>query len=116
MGLAADPGVAKLSVSDYAQLGSLAEYLHLAVPDVRVTRSPGHSERGEQGALDVLVIAADSTVLAAVIKVLPEFLRSRKPGVTVTATVEKKRRKLTVTVTAKDAEDARQVVEKFLDE
>jgi hypothetical protein len=113
MGLA-DPGVAELSVSDHAQLGSLAEYLHLAVPDVRVTRSVGRAGRGEQGALDVLMIAADSSVLVAVVKVLPEFLRSRKRGVTVTVTVKGKTRQLTVT--AEDAGDVRPVIEKFFDE
>lgn len=110
----AEPGVAELSVSDYAQLGSLAEYLFLAVPGVQVTRSAGRAERGEQGALDVLMIAADSSVLVAVVKVLPEFLRSRKPGLSVTVTVKGKRRQLTVT--AKDPGDVRQVIEKFFDE
>jgi Effector Associated Constant Component 1 len=111
----ADSGMAELSVSDHAQLGSLAEYLHLAVPDVQAARSTGHAGRGEQGALDVLMIAADSSVLVAVIEVLPKFLQSRKkPGLTVTVTVEKKRRQLTVT--AEDPEDVRQLVDKFLDE
>lgn len=55
--------VAELSVSDYGQIGPLAEYLHLALPDVCVTRSAGRAGRGEQGTLDVLMIAADSTVL-----------------------------------------------------
>jgi hypothetical protein len=110
----ADPGAAELSVSDYAQLGSLADYLHLALPDVQVTRNPGLPGRSEQGALDVLMIAADSSVLVAVVQVLPQFLRSRKPSVTVTVTVKGKRKQLTVT--AKDARDAAVVVREFLDE
>jgi len=110
----ADTGVAELSVSDYAQLGSLTQYLHLAVPDIRVTRSAGNAGRGEQGALDVLMIAADSSVLVTVVKLLPEFLRSRKPGLTVTVTVKGKSRKLTVT--AEDPGDARQAIEKFFNE
>lgn len=110
----ADPGVAELSVSDYAQLGSLAEYLHLAMPGVRMTRTAGRAGRGEQGALDVLMIAADSSVLVAVVKVLPEFLRSRKPGVTITVTVKGKQKQLTVT--ADDARDVQPVIEKFFDE
>jgi hypothetical protein len=109
-----DPDVAELSLSDYAQLTSLAEYLHLAVPAVRVTRCAGHADPGEQGALDVLTIMADSSVLVAVVRALPEFLRSRKPGVTVTVAVKGKRKQLTVT--AKDIEDVRSVIEKFLDE
>jgi hypothetical protein len=113
MGLA-DPGGAELSVSDYAQLGPLAEYLHLAVPGVRVTRNAGRAGAGEQGALDVLMIAADSSVLVAVVKALPEFLRSRKPGVTVTVTVKGNRRQLTVT--AEDPGDVRPVIDKFFNE
>jgi hypothetical protein len=72
------PGVAELSVSDYAQLGSLVDYLRLAMPGVRVTRTPGHPVGGEQGALDVLTIAADSSVLVAAVQALPGFLRSRR--------------------------------------
>jgi tRNA threonylcarbamoyladenosine modification (KEOPS) complex Pcc1 subunit len=108
------PGLTELSVSDHGQLGSLAEYLRLAVPGVRVTQSPGRARPGEQGALDVLMIAADSSVLVAVVKVLPEFLRSRKSGVSVTVTVRGKQRQLTVT--AEDAGDLRPVIEKFFDE
>jgi Effector Associated Constant Component 1 len=60
------------------------------------------------------MIAADSSVLVAVVKVVPEFLRSRKPGVSVTVTVRRKHRQLTVT--ADDTENMRQVIEKFFDE
>jgi hypothetical protein len=110
----AGPDMAELSVSDYAQLGSLAEYLQLAVPTVQVIRSAGRAGPGEQGTLDVLMIAADSSVLVAVIKVLPEFLRSRKPGVTVTVSVKGKSRQLIVR--AEDPGDVRSVIEKFFDE
>jgi hypothetical protein len=103
--------VAELSVSDYAQLSSLADYLRLAVPGMHVTRNPGRPGRGEQGALDVLMIAADSSVLVAAIKVLPEFLRSRKPGVTVTVAVQGKR----LTVTADNADEVIPVIDRFLD-
>ena len=77
----ADPCTAELSVSDYAQLGSLAEYLHLALPDVRVTRAPGRPGQREQGALDMLTVAADSSVLVAAIKMLPNSCgRVRRPS------------------------------------
>ena len=56
------------------------------------------------------MIAADSSVLVAVVKVLPEFLRSRKPGVSVTVTVERKK----LTVTAENARNS-PVIERFLD-
>ncbi|HLK01879.1 MAG TPA: hypothetical protein VKU39_18510 [Streptosporangiaceae bacterium] len=110
-----DAGSAELSVSDYAQLGSLREYLRLVAPTVDVTRSAGRAGPGEQGALDVLMVAADSSVLIAVVKVLPEFLRSRKPGSTVTVTIKGKRKQLRVTG-ADNAEDAQRVIEKFFDD
>lgn len=108
------PGSAELSVSDHAQLRSLAEYLELAVPGIEVTRSGGRAGRGEQGALDVLMLVADSSVLVAAIKVLPEFLRSRKSGVSVTVTITGKRKQLTVT--AEDTGHLQRVIEKFFDE
>jgi ethanolamine utilization microcompartment shell protein EutL len=103
---------AELSVSDYSQLSSLASYLSLALPAVRVTRSPGLAGPGEQGALDVLMLAADSSVLVAVVNVLPAFLRSRKAGLSVTVTVKGKK----LTVTADNAEEVRAVLEVFLDD
>ena len=75
---------AELSISDYSQLGSFVDYLRLAVPEVRVKTSPGSPGPGEQGALDVLTVVADSSVLVAVVNALPMFLRSRKAGVSVT--------------------------------
>jgi hypothetical protein len=104
----------ELSVSDYSQLGSLADYLRLAVPGAQVTRNPGRPGPGEQGALDALMIAADSSVLVAAVNVLPQFLRSRKAGlsVTMTATVKGKRRELTVT--ADNAQELLPVIDRFL--
>ncbi len=101
----------ELSLSDYGQLGSLEEYLRLTAPGVVVTRVPGRPGHGEQGALDVLTALADSTVLVALVKVLPEFLRSRKPGMSVDMKLPGKR----LTVTADNAEDVLPVIDKFLD-
>jgi len=102
--------VAELSISDYSQLGPLADYLRLAAPGARVTRSLGRSGHGEQGALDVLMIAADSSVLVAAVKVLPEFLRSRRKGMSVTVTMKGKK----LTVTADNAAEIIPVVDRFL--
>jgi hypothetical protein len=106
-----DPGAAELSVSDYSQLGSLADYLQLVVPGLRVARGAGRPGPGEQGALDVLNIVADSSVLVAAVKVLPEFLRSRKKGVSVTVALKGKR----LTVTADNSEEVMPVIDRFLD-
>ncbi len=54
------PGLAELSVSDHGQLGSLAKYLRLAVPGVRHAEC-GQCRGSEQGALDVLMIVADTS-------------------------------------------------------
>jgi hypothetical protein len=108
----AHPRTAELSVSDYAQIGSLADYLRLSEPDIRVTRGAGRLGPGELGALDVLTIAADSTVLVAVINALPEFLRSRKKkGLSVTVKVKDKK----LTVTADNAKEVIEIVDHFLD-
>jgi hypothetical protein len=101
----------ELSLSDYGQLGSLVDYVRLAAPEVVVTRVPGRPGSGEQGALDVLNVLADSTVLIALVKVLPEFLRSRKPGLSVDMQLPGKR----LTVTADNAGDVMPVIDKFLD-
>jgi hypothetical protein len=103
---------AELSVSDYSQLDSLADYVRLAVPEVQMTRSSGRPGGGELGALDVLTMAADSTVLVAVVNALPAFLRSRKPSLSITVTA--KGRKLTVT--ADNAEEVLPVLDRFLDD
>lgn len=107
-----DQTAAELSVSDYSQIDSLAGYLRLALPTARVTQRPGRTGAGEQGTLDVLTIAADSSVLVALVNVLPAFLQSRKPRLSVTVTV--KGRKLTVT--AENAEEVRPILEQFLDD
>ena len=101
----------ELSLSDYGQLGSLEEYLRITVPSVVVTRVPGRPGNGEQGALDILTVLADSTVLVALVKVLPEFLRSHKPGMSVDMELPGKR----LTVTADNAKDVLPVIDKFLD-
>jgi hypothetical protein len=76
----------ELSVSDQAQLGSLQQVLNLTqeVNAIRVAGKPGP---GEQGALDVLTVLAGSSGLVAAIKVLPEFLRSRRTGLSIAMTV-----------------------------
>jgi hypothetical protein len=106
-----DRPAAELSVSDYSQLDSLAKYLRLALPDAGVKRSAGRPQQGEQGALDVLTIAADSSVLMALVNVLPTFLQSRKAAVSVTVTVKGKK----LTVTTRNAEEVLPILERFLD-
>jgi hypothetical protein len=109
-----EPGTVELTVSDYSQLGSLANYLRLTAPQASVTRTPGLPEHGEQGALDVLMMVADSSVLVAALKALPEFIRSRKSKPSITVKVkDKKGRSLTVTAT--NADEVALILDRFLD-
>jgi hypothetical protein len=57
------------------------------------------------------MIVADSSVLVTITKVVPEFLRSRKPGMSVTVKVKGKQ----LIVKADNAEDVIPVIDRFLD-
>jgi Effector Associated Constant Component 1 len=57
-------------------------------------------------------VVADSSVLVAALKTLPEFLHSRKTTMSITMTVKGKR----LTVTAANADEAMRVVDRFLDD
>jgi|GEM_PF-3121077 hypothetical protein len=101
---------AELRVSDYSQLGSLRDYLRLMAPAAGVTRAAGQPGRGEQGALDVLMILADSSVLLAAVRVLPEFLRSRKTGLSITMTVKGE----PLTLTATNIDEVMPILDRLL--
>ena len=75
-----------LAVSDQAQLSSLRDWLR-GTPGVAVSVVPGTPGVGEQGALDVLSVVAGSSGLVAAIKVLPEFIRSRRSSFRIETTV-----------------------------
>jgi len=87
---------AEFAVSDYSQIGSLTSFL-ASIPGITVTRSPGRPGQGEQGALDVLTVVAGSSGLVAAVKMLPEFLRSRRSALSVELTVADRTFKLTAT-------------------
>lgn len=106
---------AELSVSDYSELGRLADFLRLSLPGAPVTRRSGRPGPGQQGALDVLMIIADSSVIAAALKVLPELLRSRKSNISITLKVTGKREKKELTVTADNVEEMLSLLDRFLD-
>ena len=108
-----DLGTVELAVSDYSQIGVLADYLRLMAPHARVTRSPGRAGQGELGTLDVLMVLADSSVLMAVVNALPEFLRSRKRGVSITVKTKKGKQ---LTLTADNADEVMPILDRFLDD
>ncbi len=101
----------ELTVSDPSQLGPLQKFLSWAAPGTGVSRMSGEPGVGEQGVLDVLVLLASSSGLVTAIKVLPEFLKARKTGLTITATVRGKPFK----VTATNVDEVMPILEKILD-
>jgi len=100
----------QLAVSDPAQLPSLTGWLTTAGP-VQVERESGRPGSGEQGAMDVLTILASSSALVAAIKILPEFIRSRRSGFHIKVTLKGK----AFTINADNAGDVLPVLEKLLD-
>jgi len=108
----ADGERVELAVSDPAQLGSLQGFLTLAGFGTCVRRMAGEPGPGVQGATDFLVLLASSGGLVAAIKVLPEFVRSRKTGLSITATVKGK----PFTITATNVDEVMPILEKILDD
>jgi hypothetical protein len=101
----------QLAVSDQSQLPSLREWLR-AQPGVQVTVVPGTPETGEQGALDVMTVLAGSSGLVAAVKVLPEFIRSRRSGFRIETTIRGEKFNLD----ASNVEDVLPILERLLDD
>lgn len=76
----------ELAPSDPAQLQSLASWL-ADIIGVRIERVPTTPGPGEQGALDALAVLASSSATVAAVKVLPEFIRSRRSNFRIEITV-----------------------------
>jgi hypothetical protein len=100
----------QLAVSDPAQLPSLTGWL-TATGQVQVERVPGRPDPGELGAMDVLTIVGSSSALIAAIKILPEFIRSRRSGFHIDATVKGK----SFTIDASNVGDVLPILERLLD-
>ena len=101
----------ELSVSDFGQIGSLQEWLS-SVPGVQVQRIAGPASPGELGTLDVLTVLAGSGGLVAAIRVIPEFLRSRRSSLSITATINGQK----FSVTANNVKDVMPILERALNE
>lgn len=80
------PHSVELAVSDRAEARSLRQWLS-QIPGADVSVRSGTPAPGSLGTLDTLVLAGSSAGVVAAIKVIPDFLRSRRSKVTVTATV-----------------------------
>ena len=99
-----------LAVSDQAELRPLREWL-AQTPLARVSQESGPPAKGEQGVLDYVAVIASSGGLIAAIKILPAFLRARRPALKITMTVRDKQ----FTVDATNIDDVLPVLEKLID-
>jgi hypothetical protein len=75
---------AELTLSDRSQLRALRDYLSWAAPGVRVLQLPGR----ERAVLDQLTLLGTGDDIVTVVKLLPEFLMSRRTDMAVTIIVE----------------------------
>jgi hypothetical protein len=105
------PVTLELAVSDQSQLPVLREWLR-GQQGVQVTVMPGMPGDGEQGALDILTVVAGSSGLVAAIKILPDFIRSRRSGFHIETTVRGK----ALVLDASNVEDVLPLLERLLDE
>lgn len=101
----------ELAVSDYGQIGSLESWLS-SVSGVEVLRSAGSPRSGEMGALDVLTLVASGSGLVAVCRMIPEYLRSRRSNLSITATVKGEK----FTISASNVDDVMPILERLLDD
>lgn len=99
-----------LTVSDNAELRPLLQWL-TDVPDTEVRRQAGVPSAGEQGALDYVTVIASSGGLIAAVRMLPAFLRARRPALKVTMRLGDKE----FTVDATNVDDVLPVLEKLID-
>jgi hypothetical protein len=64
------------------------------------------------GALDVLSVVAGSSGLVAVLRMMPEFLRARRSGLSITATVNGEK----FTMTASNVKEVIPILERMLND
>lgn len=107
----ADSTRIELAISDLSQLGALDRFLNWAAPGASVSRTAANPDPGELGAVDVLALVASSSGLVTAIKVLPEFLRSRRTGLSITATI----RGEPVQLTATNVDEVLPILERLLE-
>jgi hypothetical protein len=105
------PVTLELAASDQSQLPALREWLR-DQQGVDVAVTPGIPGDGEQGALDILTMVAGSSGLVAAIKILPEFIRSRRSGFHIETTARGKK----LVIDASNVEDVLPLLERLLDE
>lgn len=101
----------ELATSDQTELASLRKWLATA-PGVEVCRNAGRPGAGEQGALDTLTVLGGSGALIAAVRVLPQYLRSRRTGLKITMRVGGEE----FTLEATNIDDVMPVLDRLLDD
>jgi hypothetical protein len=108
--VAEDVSRLELVASDPGQLRGLKEWL-AATGQLTVERIPGRPGPGEQGIADLLMVLASSSSVVAAVKTLPDFIRSRRSGFHLEATVRGEKFVLDV---SNANEGIQQVIDKLL--
>ncbi|MFE2105040.1 hypothetical protein ACFXAF_04060 [Kitasatospora sp. NPDC059463] len=106
------PGSIDIVLSDPSQLSALERWLTHGPAEVEVARRPGVPGPGEQGVLDVLTVLGGASGIVAAIRVLPDFIRSRRSGLR----VEIVRDGRTVTLHAENVDEVMPLLERLLGE
>jgi hypothetical protein len=79
---------AELTLSDRSELRALRDFLGWAVPGVRILQLPARPAPGERAVLDQLTLLATGADMLTAVKLLPEFLMSRRTVVAVTIIID----------------------------
>jgi hypothetical protein len=79
---------AVLTLSDRSELRALRDFLSWATPGMRVLQLPARPAPGERAVLDQLTLLAASADMLTAVKLLPEFLMSRRTALSVTIIIE----------------------------
>jgi hypothetical protein len=80
---------AELTLSDRSELRALRDFLGWAAPRVRVLQLPAPPpDPGERAVLDQLTLLAAGEDMLNAVKLLPEFLMSRRSAMSVTIIIE----------------------------
>jgi hypothetical protein len=98
------------ALSDQGEFGALLKWV--GEVGAQTTVVPGVPAEGEQGALDSLLMTGGGAALLAAVRMLPEFIRSRRSNVSLTMIVKGEE----VTLTADNVPDVLQIVERLLGE
>ncbi|MFF7454290.1 hypothetical protein [Kitasatospora sp. NPDC008115] len=102
----------ELSASDPSQLTSLERWLSDGRAGFEVARTAGTPGPGEQGALDVLAVLGGTSGIVAALRILPDFIRSRRKHFHIEIVHEGR----TIVLDAENVDEVLPVLERLLGE